>query len=418
MKITQLKIDTAQDGAPISNEFIENYGLSKNDLFYSNKNEVYSNFVGVVQRGDRVLISIPKHFKYISEFQKYNDERKKKYIRLIMDSINESIFGYQNSAINNSKEVSSDFALDAYFKIYHYYSQYGLYHEEHQEIKPNKGNKISWKETLHRSNKFINNGNIIFSPLFFKKKITDETIITECMVFAINYTQSLLGDLMTLPSNSKIAGRGVNPKFLNNSAIIYKLQEILSRTFKDINKQLILNLIIFLKKVNSCPRQIPDIKYYNFASTWEQAVHKYLNEHFDKVDEENNIIFTPLDTQSINNNFVKKSFNYNVVKKYRSRRLEPDHYLKDDKQRLIYIFDSKYYRSMNDLNHKQFVYHVLISNKYQDYKIFDCLVMPFEKKTKTEDYVNISNEYLLNNKPITIYLTRLNMVEVLENYVE
>lgn len=73
---------------------------------------------------------------------------------------------------------------------------------------------------------------------------------------------------------------------------------------------------------------------------------------------------------------------------------------------------------MNDLNHKQFVYHVLISNKYQDYKIFDCLVMPFEKKNKTEDYVNISNEYLLNNKPITIYLTRLNMVEVLENYVE
>lgn len=417
MKKPQLKIDVSQDGELISDALINKYGLRRNDLFYSNDGNVYANFVGVVQRGNEILISMPKHFMKIHDFKKCDNSKKKEYIRLIMDSINESTKGYQNSDYQFKDNDNTTFALAAYFKVYDYFSKYGLYHEVRQEIKPNKGNKISWKDTLHRSTKFITGGNLIFSPLFYKKKTTDETIITDCMIFIINYTSQLLGELMTLPSNSRIADRGIKPSILGNTAIINRLQEILSRTFKDINQQLIKNIIIFLKQVNSSPWKVPDIKYYTYSSVWEQAVQKYLINHFKGIDESKNVIFTP--ELEYTNSFIKKPMYYNTVKNHQDWYLEPDHFLIEEATKHIYVFDSKYYRQLNDLNHKQFVYHVLLSNKYPKYEIFDSLVMPSENPTRTEEYVNISDEYLLSREmPINIYLTRLNMIEVLYDYVK
>ena len=73
---------------------------------------------------------------------------------------------------------------------------------------------------------------------------------------------------------------------------------------------------------------------------------------------------------------------------------------------------------MKDLNHKQFVYHILLTNKYPEYTIFDSLIMPSSGKTRTNKYVNINEQYLnQDKKPIIIYLTHLNMIEVLKNYV-
>lgn len=416
MQRPQVDIDVAQDGEKISDALINKYGLNKNDLFYSNDGKAYSNFVGMVQRGNDILISIPKHFMDMHSFKKYDDSQKKRYIRLIMDSINESTKGYQNSDYQPKDTDNTTLALAAYFRVYDYFAKYGLYHEEHQEIKPTNGNKISWKDTLHRSTKFITNGNLIFSPLFYKKKATDETIVTDCMIFVINYTSQLLGEFMTLPSNSRIADRGLKSGILGNKAVIYKLQEILSRTFKDINQQLIRNIVLFLRQVNSLPWQVPDIKYYSYSSVWEQAVQKYLDSHFKGIDGSKKAIFTP--GQTATNIFEKKPIYYNTVKKHQGWYLEPDHILRDDNKKRIYVFDSKYYRNLTDLNHKQFVYHVLLSNKYSEYDIFDSLVVPSENHTKTEEYVNIDSKYLLSDEtPITIYLTRLNMIEVLRNYV-
>lgn len=413
---TQVKIDPTQDGELIDDKLIKKYGLNKNDIFYSKEGNPYTNFVGVVHRGTDILVSLPKHFMKTSTFDNYDEPDKKKYIKLIMDSINASVRGYQKSDHQVQDKSDTTFAIAAYFKVYEYFAKYGLYHVAHHEIKPFSGNKIVWKETLRRSTKFISNGNLIFSPIFYKKKRTDETLITDCMVFIINYTSQLFNDFMTLPSNAKIASRGVKSGILGNNAVIYKLQEILSRTFKDIDQQLIRNIIVFLQRVNSSPRQVPDIKYYNYSSVWEQAVQKYLNNHFQGVDEHNNMQFA---SDNINGErFVKEPLHYNTVKRYRDWYLEPDHLLIDEGRKRIYILDSKYYKQIKDLNHKQFVYHVLLSNKYSEFEIFDSLVIPSEGSTKTEEYVNIDSKYLLKQeKPITIYLTYLNMIDVLKNYV-
>ena len=69
MQRPQVDIDVAQDGEKISDALINKYGLNKNDLFYSNDGKAYSNFVGMVQRGNDILISIPKHFMDMHSFK-------------------------------------------------------------------------------------------------------------------------------------------------------------------------------------------------------------------------------------------------------------------------------------------------------------------------------------------------------------
>lgn len=417
MKQVHLKIDVVQDGALVKDDIIFKYDLKKRDLSYSVNGKSYINFVGVVQRGSCMLFSIPKHFMNINEFRSLDDSTQKQYIRLIVDSIQKSVSGSQNTTYQDSDDVCTDWALDAYFKVYLYFSKYGLYHEERIEANPHQGGKISWKKTLHKSSKFISGKNIIFSPLFYKKKQTDETIVTDSMVFVMNYTQLLLGEYMNLPKNDKIMNRGIDWTILGNELVIVELQKILTRTFKDIDKVLIQNIIIFLKRVNEIPHKFPDIKDYNYNHVWERAVQKFLLERFDRVDTNNNVIFT--DKNNLNNKyrFNKPNIYYNKI--HPKWSLHPDHYFCDDESKTLYIFDSKYYKNLNELNHKQFVYHILLTNRYSDYDIFDSLVVPYEGFTHTEAYLSVKDTYLLKpDKPIDIYVTQLNMIEVLKNYVD
>lgn len=418
-----LKFDIVQDGETIEQELIDFYKLEPRDTFYSDSGDIKVKFVGIVQQSGNILVSVPKHFGYVNKIKKYNDEKKKKYIRLIMDSIcQNSMDSNDNTDLDPSVDINANFSLSAYYNIYQYFTKYGLYYEKHQQIKPQNGNRISWKDTIKRSQKFISNDNLIFYPIYYKKDKSDENIVTECMIFAINYTTQLFSGLMDLPSNARVANYKVNMDILNIK-VINKLQEILSRTFKDIDKYLIQNIIIFFQNSISSLKKGISIKCYNYAAIWETAVNKYLYEHFDKV-EDNKVRFTPLD-KVISNKFVKKPVYYNTVTKYNKWYVEPDHLLIDDVNKQVYIFDSKYYRDLKDIDHKQFMYHVLFSNRFSKYTIFDSLVVPYEKESVTEQYVNIASEYLFhpkNNtkykmKPITIYLTRLNTITVLKNYI-
>ena len=81
------------------------------------------------------------------------------------------------------------------------------------------------------------------------------------------------------------------------------------------------------------------------------------------------------------------------------------------------MLDSKYYTNNKELNHKQFVYHILLSNKYPDYRVFDSLILPTAGKNKKYLYLNVEKSYLRkDNKHIKIYITELNMIDVLKNY--
>lgn len=411
MKLDQLKIDAVEDGQPIKDIVIKEYSLQNDDIF-SIKGTNYSNFVGIVQRGTHILISMPKHFKNMQKFNSSSIKEKRKDIKLIMDSVITSTLNYQNATNDDYQKFYSDFALTAYFKIYTYFSKYGLYNEELDEISPKNGKKISWKDTIHKSNKFLINGDLVFSSIFYKQKRNHETLVTECMIFVLNYTQSILGEIMTLPNTSDIANRGVNLSILRNEAIVRKLEKILDSTFKDIHRQLIRNIILFLKKVNSMNEQVLDIKEHRYDRIWEKAVEKYLNTCY-----KSKVVIT--NTASLDDIKFKKVIfsNFNLADGYKKWRLEPDHFYKDDDSKVIYMLDSKYYTNNKELNHKQFVYHILLSNKYPDYRVFDSLILPTAGKNKKYLYLNVEKSYLRkDNKHIKIYITELNMIDVLKNY--
>lgn len=420
MMQTHPELDIIQDGQRVNDEIIEKYNLSKDDIFYSTQDETYkSNFVGVVLRGERLLVSLPKHFKEKSKFIKEDYDIKKSDIHLIMDSINKSVLSKQNSDHELKYSLDSNFPLNAYFNIYNYFAKYGLYHEEYQVVKPNQSGRISWKATLIHSNKFISKGNIIFLPLLYKKKRINETIITECMVSIINYTNMLLSDFMTLPDNSMLANRGINNSIFNNKGVIHKLHEILSRTFKDINKDLLRNIIIFLEKVNFNKRNILDIKYYDFANTWEMAVQKYLCDYFVGINAQDEMEFN---SNGPHKAFKKDNLHYNIV--HKDWNIQPDHVAVDDNTKSVFLFDSKYYTKLNDINHKQFMYHIIYRYMYPGYHIFDRLIMPYEDESTNERYVDIRKIKKADTRQIfncdvnvRIDITKLNMVKVLKNLV-
>lgn len=421
-------VESIQDGKRVDNNIIDTYRLSKNDISYSQKENAYvSNFVGIVLRRNKVLVSLPKHFKLKDEFDALDYDYKKQDIRLIMDSINESKrHGKQDTNYNPDITVNSNFPLNAYFNIYNYFVQYGLYHEEHQEIKPNRGGKISWKDTLRRSNKFISKGNLIFSPLYYKKKSNNETIVTKCMVSIINYTNSRLSDFITLPDNSMLSTRGFDKTIFDETHkkhVIHKLQEILNRTFKDINKELISNIIVFLQGINNNKREVLNIKYYDFQSTWESAVQKYLNDRFVTIDDNNKMV---LDANKSHEEFYKNVLYYNLIRQ--DWNLQPDHVAVNEGEKKVYLFDSKYYNNLDSIDYKQFMYHVIYRHMYSKFCIYNRLLLPYEGKTTDEKYVNIKtikeNDHYKKNYPfdncnvnIQIDITRLNMIEVLKNYV-
>ena len=71
------------------------------------------------------------------------------------------------------------------------------------------------------------------------------------------------------------------------------------------------------------------------------------------------------------------------------------------------------------MNHKQLVYHFLFANRAT--KTYDALIMPYEGKTDTRIHVQINPSWLpegsVQLEDVKIYLNRLNMIDVLNSFI-
>lgn len=406
--IDDLNIIPIEEGVAISDNIIKKFGLSFNDIEKTFGLGKVSSFAGIVYRGDSVLVSFPKHYVDIKKFRKETKEEKIFDIRLLANSILEYETNPAYSSFRKKKDLNSNFSFRAYFEIYDYFQRYGLYSKRKKNLKKGYNGKISWRNTIKKSNKIVSRGNLLFSPFYITETETNEDFITRCMVFSINYTNKLFGELMALPNNSSISARGVDKRFLNNTeTVISRLIDIRSRIFKDIDRTLIDNLILFFEGLNDKEDNVKDIKHYYFNNVWEKAVEKYLNNHFQCV-KNNQLIFS---NRGNNLNFSKKEFaGYNNA--YPDNKLIPDHYFLDTTNDIQYIFDSKYYNSVKSINHKQFMYHILLSKNAQT--TYNALIMPFESETWSELHLDVSEEFYHNFK---IILTHLNTRKVLNNFI-
>lgn len=410
--MSDLNIVAIKEGQVISDDIIKDFHLDLHDVNGNMNFEKICSFCGVVRRENSILISFPKNYIDLNEFNCLTIAEKIKHIRLLLKVIVEYEINPDYSKFRKKNEVNTFFSFGSFFNVYNFFQKYGLYTNKKSTLRNGYSGKVSWKYTMKKSPKVISGGNLIFVPFVMEKDINDEDFITNCMVFVINYTVKLFGDLIDLPDNSTIASRGIDMSLENNRrAVIVKLETMRINMFKDIDKELVANLIIFFRGVNSNYHNVSDVKYYYFNNIWEKAVEKYLNNHFVTVDKDK-LIFN-----NIGKNY---KFSKPVLKNYNSSHpndtLQPDHYYYDRDKDIQYIFDSKYYNKINNLNHKQFVYHVLLSNRAK--KTYDALILPSETSTRTEIHLNLASDYWFNeSEKIKILLTHLNTQDVLKNFI-
>lgn len=420
-----LKIDVIQDGEVISKEIEAKYQFADRDIKITydsqkGKNVHKANFVGIIHSRsveDALLFSMPKHYMNLDEFMVLSFQEKISHIKCILETINKYVSDEQYSNHELDKDLVSDFPFDAYWNIYRYYKNYGLYHNSAVMYKKGYGGKVSWKKTMSRATKLISNGNLIFTPFMLEKKQFLDNLITETMIFVLNYTQKMFNLFINLPNTSELMGYGLKPAILSNpKGIINRLIAIREKIFKDVDLNLINSLILFLERVNANEKQRTlNIKYYSYPYIWEKAVEKYLNDYLESVDA------TKLHyaDRVISKFHFKKRVQGKYDRQNPKHSLEPDHYYFDELERKLYIFDSKYYVSLKELNHKQIVYHVLFGNLEKANRVYDALIIPTEGPTNTEVHTDIDQDYLeQGGHEIKIFLNKLNTVQVLANYAK
>lgn len=393
------KLDTKRDIKEVS--IYDSVTGEKTD-----KTEIIFDFVGfVTNRDNDMLVVFPKHYTVTD-----NDVDS----RIVFDCIAKHKQKKPDIYIgeDNDDKYESNFPFSAFFGIYEYFQTYGLYFEDETFIKPNTGGRISWKETISKSEKYVIGGDVIMFPLYYRRKYHFPNFITECMIYAIDYTISKFGVLI----DAQETGQDFpEMDYLEEREyVVNVLQQLRQHIFKDNVQTLIDNLIEFFTEVNKGGNYY--LKHYTFSSIWEDMVTDYLCKYYKEVDTSHRVVFDKTSPSGLT--FMKKSFHTNSAKP--TQYISPDHYSEDSDVQMI--FDAKYYTKINGMNYKQISYMfmlremkdsvtglpkyrstysaLILPSEHRDTKIHFQLALEFGSCTDlviTEEYIDIKEvilEYL------------------------
>lgn len=398
------------DGDMIDEKIIQRFDLrshSRNLRYLPSRKIDVINFVGFIIKNNEMLISMPKHYIEHSKIGSLSDHD----LKILFDIFLKINLTKEQTYLGELEEFEANFPFKAFFDIYRYYQTYGLYQETFEVVKEGYSGKISWKDTIRKSNQIVNGKSIIFNPLYIKKSLNDCVFISECMIYAINSTLHRFKAFINLaPVNSS-----VNPElFANKEYVIARLYYFLQNTFKDLNKKLINSLINFFEHDVDGGDII--CKHYDFENVWERMIENYLNNYFDKIDENFFPIFNDTKNKKILH-FNKGHFKINAAKLDQS--IQPDHYYVDENQNQ-YIFDSKYYDTSSNKDYKQIAYTAILKD-FKEGNVYSILFLPTEYDRKSEMNFRLKEEYYNLENPkdaLKIVYTYLNVKDVMIKFLK
>lgn len=332
------------------------------------------NFTGFIIEENQIFVSFPKHYK--PNCTDLNSD-----IELLFRTLMKHKQENQSLYLDKSLNLKTNFPFNAFFEIYQYYKKYGIFKEEHTNIRDGYSGKIDWKKSIRTSTKVVGKNGLVFLPLQIKKLEYQSVLLSELMIYAIDFTLHTFGNFLKYPL---IDGQILRKDYIRHKDFV--LDELYSREktlFKDIHKRLVKSLIDFFEHITLGGKYF--FKTYTFNCIWESMVEKYLNYHFFK-EENNKLVFLP--ALSKIHNFKKATFHPNLVNK--SQNIQPDHYLVEDG--IQYIFDSKYYSKIETLNYKQLAYYFLLKDlkhkKFDHNRTINALILPGNKAQKIHFKVN------------------------------
>lgn len=409
-----------QDGEIANISIRTFFNLSIEDVKYDkHTKECYFDFVGFVFCKGKILAVFPKHYFTETELADANksDAILEFDIRLLYDSIRKYSTETNSNAVAKSylgrdENYKSDYPFEAFYAVYDYFRNYGLYKEQEEIIKPGVHGKISWKKTIQNADMLVNNGNIIFSPLFVKKNNYFGNFITECMAFIIDYTIEYFNMFITLPRTMYRRSRF---NYLENiDYVIKKLYEIKGKVYKDNTKALISNMIRFFEEYErNCKGGSIHIRINYFELVWEKAVELYLNKHFNGVSALDGSI--SFDTQQKASTIKFEKAYFSIDDSPNQYGIAPDYFAVNGNE--MYLFDAKYYSEVKGLNYKQYAYNEML--RYYTYitKMHSILLLPGQNSTRK--HFELSNKYIGSRTYGNAIMEQyINVKDVLSSYVK
>lgn len=232
MRKTEIQYYYGQDGEIVDPYIKRIFSLGTQDMEYSEekKADIY-NVVGFVYYQEKILTIFPKHYFDVLQLEILNTEKKEiEDIKLLYKVIKKYSENEKTKAAarkymgpDSAERYDSDYPFSSFYEVYDYYRKFGLYKERTESIKVNGNGRVSWKETIRKSQKIISNGNLIFSPLMTIKKNYQDVFLSECMAFVINYTLDCFHSFISL---KPVKGTAYKFDYINNiDYVIAKLNE-------------------------------------------------------------------------------------------------------------------------------------------------------------------------------------------------
>lgn len=373
-----------QDGEIATFNIINTFGLGTKELRHSDKmNADVFDVVGFIFRDNKILVVFPKNYYTKAELDRFNQDNIKLHhdIKLLYDVIKkygetENTNAAARSYLGARDGYESDYPFKAFYEVYDYFQKYGLYKEKEVRVVEGSSGKISWKETIRKSNKIISGNNLIFSPFYTYKKNYNDVFLTECMAFIIDYTIDSFSDFISM----KKSGFKYHFDFLNNIEYVTKqLNMYHSKVFKDVHKHLIQSMLDFFIQFRGKARGGKiHVRIRYFDMIWQTMISKYLNRHFIGIDSINGAAI--FDETSLNSTimFEQKRFTDIDLSKH-NFYIDIDHISYENN--ILYIFDSKYYKDIKELNYKQLSYNEILRYHYSEVEeIHNLLILPGEDR--------------------------------------
>lgn len=409
-----------RDGERYDKEALSNYGFFMDDKRdfrevsvchcvmgekTGNTEQVFD-FVGFVSNDqDDLLVVFPKHYKVVNKEQ---DGRKLfTCIARHMQRRPELYIGE-----DGRERYASNYPFAAFFGIYDYFQTYGLYFEDKIFVKPNAGGRISWKETISRGEKYIIGKEVVPYPFYYRKSNPFAGFMTDCMIYAIDYTVSKFGVLI----DAQETGQELLETALyeDGNYVVNVLFQLKQQIFQDRILALLDDLIAFFSKLKIGGSYY--LKHYSFSSIWEEMVADYLCKYYKEVNGKYQLVFDKRLPSGLR--FKKRAFHVNLAKP--EQYISPDDYGEVNDVQLI--FDAKYYTAVNGMDYKQIAYLFLlremtdpVTKKKKFSKTYAALILPSESRS-TKLHFQIDPVYS-NGGDFVITEEYLDIREVLEEYL-
>ena len=248
------------------------------------------------------------------------------------------------------------------------------------------------------------------------KNENHHVFITECMIYVLNHGFERFGKFFEVGVN--YTKKPNNPIFRNKDLVIKQLTLLKINYFKDSERILIQSLIDYIAWSSNCGNRTVLVTK-NFENYWEMMIADYLNSNLNYIDGKSSMFFT----RNSNRFKFRKEQEAIESEKVRAKKannkfnVEYDHLcvLEDD---TAYLFDSKYYSDVKELDYKQMAYHYILrsSRIYPNKSIVNGLILPTAKDYYNKIHLDTRDR---NGVLKGIYIMEhyLNVKDVIESFV-